>query len=144
MCCAYMEPCNSVVVSVFKGAKGCVWIQSLLSSWQEEIILWQILFQYEKLIEDFKVVHKGSEMLRSSGYSTSELRADIDTMEREKDIVVKRIERMQQKVWNRTPSFISDIIGFYYNSSYKILHLTRICLIFNINITLTLHRFLWA
>lgn len=56
--------------------------------------------QYEKLIEDFKVVHKGSEMLRNSGYSTSELRADIDTMEREKDIVVKRIERMQQKIEN--------------------------------------------
>jgi hypothetical protein len=30
------------------------------------------------------------------------LRADIETMEREKDIVVKRIERMQQKVWNKT------------------------------------------
>jgi hypothetical protein len=45
-------------------------------------------------------------MLKNSGYSTSELRADIDTMEREKDIVVKRIERMQQKVCNITPSFI--------------------------------------
>lgn len=111
MCCAYVEPCsNVVVVSVFKGENGCVWIKSLCL----------ILFQYEKLIEDFKVVHKGSEMLRNSGYSTSELRADIDTMEREKDIVVKRIERMQQKVWNRTPSFISGNTGFYYNWSYKV------------------------
>lgn len=59
------------------------------------------LFQYEQLIEEFKAVHKDSEMLKNSGYSTSELRADIDTMEREKDIVVKRIERMQQKVQNK-------------------------------------------
>jgi hypothetical protein len=44
------------------------------------------------------MVHKDSEMLKSSGNSTTELRADIETMEREKDIVVKRIERMQQKV----------------------------------------------
>lgn len=60
------------------------------------------LFQYEQLIEEFKAVHKDSEMLKNSGYSTSELRADIDTMEREKDIVVKRIERMQQKVQNKS------------------------------------------
>ena len=47
--------------------------------------------QYERLIGDFKTVHKESEMLKNSGYSTSELRADLETMEREKDIVVKRI-----------------------------------------------------
>jgi intraflagellar transport protein 81 len=64
------------------------------------------VFQYEHLIEEFKVVHKDSETLKNSGYSTSELRADIDTMEHEKDIVVKRIERMQQKVQNKIPSFI--------------------------------------
>jgi intraflagellar transport protein 81 len=64
------------------------------------------LFQYEQLIEEFKAVHKDSETLKNSGYSTSELRADIDTMEHEKDIVVKRIERMQQKVHNKTHSFI--------------------------------------
>ena len=31
-------------------------------------------------------------------YSTGELRRDIEEMEREKDIVEKRIERMQRKV----------------------------------------------
>ncbi|XP_021936046.1 intraflagellar transport protein 81 homolog [Zootermopsis nevadensis] len=56
--------------------------------------------EYEKLIEDFKLVHKDSQVLKNSGYSTSELRADIDAMEHEKDIVIKRIERMQQKVEN--------------------------------------------
>lgn len=52
-------------------------------------------------------------MLKNSGYSTSELRADIDAMEREKDIVIKRIERMQQKVWNRTPRFTPDVTYFH-------------------------------
>ena len=33
-----------------------------------------------------------------SRYSTGELRRDIEEMEREKDIVEKRIERMQRKV----------------------------------------------
>lgn len=69
-------------------------------------IVTAFVFQYEHLIEEFKVVHKDSETLKNSGYSTSELRADIDTMEHEKDIVVKRIERMQQKVQNKIPSFI--------------------------------------
>jgi hypothetical protein len=94
----------------------------------EELIKgnYSVLFQYEKLIEDFKVVHKGSETLKNSGYSTSELRADIDTMEREKDIVLKRIERMHQKVRNRT-NFVSDFTDFHHNLSYKILHI--LCLI---------------
>ncbi|PSN57775.1 hypothetical protein C0J52_07269 [Blattella germanica] len=44
--------------------------------------------------------HNESEALKNSGYSTSELRADLETMEHEKDIVLKRIERMQRKVEN--------------------------------------------
>nr|CAD7195113.1 unnamed protein product [Timema douglasi] len=54
--------------------------------------------QYEQLMEDFKSLHKESEALKNSGYSTAELRSDLETMEREKDIVIKRIERMQKKV----------------------------------------------
>ncbi|XP_067006845.2 intraflagellar transport protein 81 homolog [Anabrus simplex] len=56
--------------------------------------------QYERLIEEFKTVHKECEALKNSGYSTAELRSDIETMEREKEIVVKRIERMQRRVEN--------------------------------------------
>jgi intraflagellar transport protein 81 len=56
------------------------------------------LFQYEDLIETFKTVHKELETIKNSGYSTSELRKDIEEMEKEKDIVEKRIERMQHKV----------------------------------------------
>ena len=38
------------------------------------------------------------EAIKNSGYSTIELRKDIEEMEKEKDIVEKRIERMQRKV----------------------------------------------
>ncbi len=54
--------------------------------------------QYETLIEDFKSVHKDLDAIKNSGYSTVELRKDIEEMEKEKDIVEKRIERMQRKV----------------------------------------------
>jgi intraflagellar transport protein 81 len=50
------------------------------------------------MIETFKSVHKELETLKNSGYSTTELRKDIEEMEKEKDIVEKRIERMQHKV----------------------------------------------
>ena len=55
-------------------------------------------FQYDTLIEDFKNIHKELETVKNSGYSTIELRKDIEEMEKEKDIVEKRIERMQRKV----------------------------------------------
>ena len=58
----------------------------------------QQLLQYDSLIEEFKSVHKEMEAVKNSGYSTSELRKDIEEMEKEKDIVEKRIERMQRKV----------------------------------------------
>ena len=45
-----------------------------------------------------KNVHKENEAIKNSGYSTSELRIDIKEMENEKEIVQKRIERMQRKV----------------------------------------------
>ena len=57
-----------------------------------------LCFQYDTLIEDFKNVHKELETVKNSGYSTIELRKDIEEMEKEKDIVEKRIERMQRKV----------------------------------------------
>ena len=54
--------------------------------------------QYDGLIDEFKTVHKEMEAVKNSGYSTAELRKDIEEMEKEKDIVEKRIERMQRKV----------------------------------------------
>lgn len=56
--------------------------------------------QYEKLIDDFKMVHKESEILKNNGTTTAELRTDIEAMEKEKEIVIKRIEKMQRRVEN--------------------------------------------
>ena len=56
------------------------------------------LLQYEALIEQFKGIHRESEAVKNSGYGTAELRKDIEEMEKEKEIVAKRIERMQRKV----------------------------------------------
>jgi intraflagellar transport protein 81 len=58
----------------------------------------EIFDQYEVLIDEFKNAHKELEAVKNSGYSTAELRKDIEEMEKEKDIVEKRIERMQRKV----------------------------------------------
>ena len=58
----------------------------------------EIYEQYEDLIDQFKTVHKECDAIKNSGYSTSELRKDIEEMEREKEIVQKRIERRQRKV----------------------------------------------
>ena len=57
-----------------------------------------LFLQYEILINQFKTVHKESEALKNSGYSTGALRKDIEEMENEKEIVAKRIERMERKV----------------------------------------------
>lgn len=54
--------------------------------------------QYDKLMEEFKSTHKESESIKSAGSSTAELRADIEAMEKEHNIVLKKIERMQRKV----------------------------------------------
>lgn len=64
-----------------------------------EISLYFVLCeQYDKLMEEFKSTHKESENIKSAGSSTAELRADIEAMEKEHNIVLKKIERMQRKV----------------------------------------------
>ena len=62
------------------------------------------VFQYEELIDQFKNVHREFEALRTSGFSTAELRRDITAMEEERDLVLRRVERMKQKV---SPLFLS-------------------------------------
>ncbi|XP_047498855.1 intraflagellar transport protein 81 homolog [Penaeus chinensis] len=57
-----------------------------------------IHIKYEDLIEQFKTIHREYEGLRNSGFSTHELRRDISAMEEEKDLVMRRIERMKQRV----------------------------------------------
>ncbi|XP_027889383.1 intraflagellar transport protein 81 homolog [Xiphophorus couchianus] len=54
--------------------------------------------QYEELVEGFKTYHKEREHLRSSGFSTAEIRRDINAMEEEKDQLLKRVERVKRRV----------------------------------------------
>ncbi|KAM4809017.1 intraflagellar transport protein 81 homolog [Rhinophrynus dorsalis] len=54
--------------------------------------------QYEELMEGFKIIHKECEQLKSSGFSTAEIRRDISAMEEEKDQLIKRVERLKKRV----------------------------------------------
>ncbi|KAM7017665.1 intraflagellar transport protein 81 homolog [Tautogolabrus adspersus] len=54
--------------------------------------------QYEELVEGFKTYHKECEQLRTSGFSTAEIRKDIGSMEEEKDQLIKRVERLKKRV----------------------------------------------
>uniref|UniRef100_A0AAQ5Y0N0 Intraflagellar transport protein 81 homolog n=1 Tax=Amphiprion ocellaris TaxID=80972 RepID=A0AAQ5Y0N0_AMPOC len=54
--------------------------------------------QYEELVEGFKRYHKECEQLRTSGFSTAEIRRDISAMEEEKDQLIKRVERLKKRV----------------------------------------------
>lgn len=54
--------------------------------------------QYENLIEEFKLIHKETETVKNSGYSVGELKSDMEAMEKERDIVLNRIQQVQRKV----------------------------------------------
>ncbi|XP_077417630.1 intraflagellar transport protein 81 homolog [Vanacampus margaritifer] len=54
--------------------------------------------QYEELVEGFKTSHKECEQLRTSGFSTTEIRRDISAMEEEKGPLIKRVERLKKRV----------------------------------------------
>ncbi|XP_073916966.1 intraflagellar transport protein 81 homolog isoform X2 [Castor canadensis] len=54
--------------------------------------------QYEELMEAFKTLHKECEQLKTSGFSTAEIRRDINAMEEEKDQLIKRVERLKKRV----------------------------------------------
>ncbi|XP_029366525.1 intraflagellar transport protein 81 homolog isoform X2 [Echeneis naucrates] len=54
--------------------------------------------QYEELVEGFKTYHKECEQLRTSGFSTAEIRRDIGAMEEEKDQLIKRVDRLKKRV----------------------------------------------
>ncbi|XP_061672641.1 intraflagellar transport protein 81 homolog [Syngnathoides biaculeatus] len=54
--------------------------------------------QYEELVEGFKANHKECEQLRTSGFSTAEIRRDISAMEEEKGPLIKRVERLKKRV----------------------------------------------
>uniref|UniRef100_A0A672I9H1 Intraflagellar transport protein 81 homolog n=1 Tax=Salarias fasciatus TaxID=181472 RepID=A0A672I9H1_SALFA len=57
-----------------------------------------IIDTYHQLVEEFKAYHKECEHLRTSGFSTAEIRRDISAMEEEKDQLIKRVERLKKRV----------------------------------------------
>ncbi|XP_052420374.1 intraflagellar transport protein 81 homolog isoform X1 [Carassius gibelio] len=64
---------------------------------QDDIIA-ETFHQYEELVGGFKTIHKECEQMKSSGFSTSEIRRDIVAMEEEKDQLIKRVERLKKRV----------------------------------------------
>uniref|UniRef100_A0A8C8VFP9 Intraflagellar transport protein 81 homolog n=1 Tax=Pelusios castaneus TaxID=367368 RepID=A0A8C8VFP9_9SAUR len=61
--------------------------------------------QYEDLMEAFKSLHKECEQLKTSGFSTAEIRRDISAMEEEKDQLIKRVELLGLKESNNSIFF---------------------------------------
>lgn len=51
------------------------------------ISVWLLVMQYESCLLDFKEGHKAYEQAKTSGYSTTEIRKDIASMETEKEQV---------------------------------------------------------
>uniref|UniRef100_X1Z4C8 Intraflagellar transport protein 81 homolog n=1 Tax=Capitella teleta TaxID=283909 RepID=X1Z4C8_CAPTE len=58
----------------------------------------ELFLQYESLMGEFKEIHKQSEMLKTSGFNTSDIKKDIASMEDEKEQLAKRVERLKRKV----------------------------------------------
>lgn len=74
-----------------------------------------ILFQYENLIEEFKLIHKETETVKNSGYSVGELKSDMEAMEKERDIVLNRIQQVKRKVTFMIPlSMTVSIVACFY------------------------------
>jgi intraflagellar transport protein 81 len=53
------------------------------------------------MMGEFKEIHKQSEMLRTSGFNTGDIKKDISSMEEEKEQLLKRVERLKRKVIQR-------------------------------------------
>ncbi|KAK2557485.1 Intraflagellar transport protein 81-like protein [Acropora cervicornis] len=62
--------------------------------------LYELHESYVEMMEQFKEQHKTVEQLRTSGFSTGEIKKDISNMEDEKEQLHRRIDRMQKKVEN--------------------------------------------
>ena len=56
-----------------------------------------LFLKMEELMEQFKNVHRELQQLKVSGFSTAELKRDINAIEEERDLVTRRIERLRQK-----------------------------------------------
>ncbi|XP_002742265.1 intraflagellar transport protein 81 homolog [Saccoglossus kowalevskii] len=61
-------------------------------------IVQEIHEQYIELVDSFTILHKDADKLRTSTFSTAEIRKDISQMEEEKEQLLKRIDRLKKKV----------------------------------------------
>lgn len=65
---------------------------------RSDLELEELYQQYEELIEQFKVTHKQLENMKSKGFTTSEIRKDIQAMESEQESVQRKIEKLKHRV----------------------------------------------
>jgi len=49
-------------------------------------------------MEQFKSTHKQLENLKAKGFTTSEIRKDIEAMEQEQESVTRKIEKLKRQV----------------------------------------------
>uniref|UniRef100_A0A8C5EGB2 Intraflagellar transport protein 81 homolog n=1 Tax=Gouania willdenowi TaxID=441366 RepID=A0A8C5EGB2_GOUWI len=68
------------------------------SEFLQDDVVGEIYHQYEELVEAFKTYHRECEQLRSSGFSTADIRKDISTMEVEKDQLINNVEKLKKRV----------------------------------------------
>ena len=55
-------------------------------------------------MQTFMETHKQLTALRKTGFSTSDIKKDIASMEDEKDQLIKRVDRLKKKVVKKTLS----------------------------------------
>ncbi|XP_012274186.1 intraflagellar transport protein 81 homolog [Orussus abietinus] len=53
--------------------------------------------QYSKLVEEFKMVHKEREAGKKAGEAAAEVKADLKAMEKEREIIMGRVEKMKMR-----------------------------------------------
>ena len=70
----------------------------------------EVYEQYELLIEEFKQTHKQWDVSRNVNETVAELRKDLQTMEDDREVLTRRIERIQRKVKRMFKSPICIIV----------------------------------
>ena len=57
-----------------------------------------LIWQYELLIEEFKQTHKQFDASQNANEAVSDLRKDLQSMEDDREVLIRRIERTRRKV----------------------------------------------
>lgn len=64
---------------------------------QEEVVA-ETYDAYQQLVETFKELHKATEQERSSQFNTADVRRDIESMEDEKQQLLRQLDRLKKRV----------------------------------------------